>query len=44
MGLIYGVLLPIMVGFPSYLMAPATFLREPFRWLQAISEYRGTHN
>jgi len=43
MGLIYGVLLPLMVGFPTFLMAPVTFLRKPVRWLQAISEHRGTH-
>jgi 8-amino-7-oxononanoate synthase len=40
MGLIGGVLQPLHVGFPSILMSPATFLREPVRWLRAISEYR----
>lgn len=42
MGLIGGVLAPLFVGFPSILMAPNTFLREPLKWLQAISTYRAT--
>src|SRR5262249_21939909 len=33
LGLIYGALLPVYVGFPSYLMAPAAFLQRPARWL-----------
>jgi acyl transferase domain-containing protein/acyl-CoA synthetase (AMP-forming)/AMP-acid ligase II len=43
LGLIYGALLPVYVGFPSYLMAPAAFLQRPARWLEAISCLRGTH-
>src|SRR5262249_43132144 len=43
LGLIYGALLPVYVGFPSYLMAPAAFLQRPARWLEAISGFRGTH-
>jgi acyl transferase domain-containing protein/acyl-CoA synthetase (AMP-forming)/AMP-acid ligase II/acyl carrier protein len=43
LGLIYGVLLPLYVGFPSYLMAPAAFLQRPARWLEAISHLRATH-
>lgn len=42
MGLIGGLLLPIYSGFPVHLMAPATFLQRPIRWLEAISKYRGT--
>ncbi len=42
MGLIGGVLQPLFVGFPSVLMAPNAFLREPVLWLQAITEFRGT--
>jgi acyl transferase domain-containing protein/acyl-CoA synthetase (AMP-forming)/AMP-acid ligase II/acyl carrier protein len=42
MGLIGGVLQPMQVGRPSFLMAPATFLSQPVRWLQAISKYRAT--
>jgi acyl transferase domain-containing protein/acyl-CoA synthetase (AMP-forming)/AMP-acid ligase II/acyl carrier protein len=40
MGLIGGVLQPMQIGRPSYLMAPATFLASPVRWLQAISTCR----
>lgn len=42
MGLIGGVLQPMQVARPSYLMAPATFLSSPIRWLKAISRYRAT--
>lgn len=42
MGLIGNVLQPLYVGFPAILFSPATFLRDPVRWLWAISEYRGT--
>jgi 8-amino-7-oxononanoate synthase len=42
MGLIGGVLQPLYVGFPSVLLAPNLFVREPIRWLRAISEFRGT--
>ncbi|MEQ8667903.1 MAG: AMP-binding protein [Pirellulales bacterium] len=42
MGLIGGILSPLFAGFPAVLMAPNTFLREPLKWLQAITKYRGT--
>lgn len=42
MGLIGGILQPLYGGFPCYLMAPATFLQQPYRWLKAISDYGGT--
>ncbi len=42
MGLIGGILQPLFGGFSSYLMSPTDFLQRPFRWLQAISTYRGT--
>lgn len=42
MGLIGGVLQPIYVGKPSVLMAPASFLQRPVRWLQAVSDHRAT--
>ncbi len=42
MGLIGGVLQPLYGGFPVTLMSPLMFLQNPFRWLQAISRYRGT--
>lgn len=42
MGLIGNVLQPLYVGCRDYLMSPGSFLREPLRWLRAISKYRGT--
>ena len=42
MGLIGNVLQPISIGFPVVLMSPLDFLRRPIRWLEAISQYRGT--
>ena len=42
MGLIGGILQPLYGGFPCILMPPASFLQRPYRWLQAISQYRGT--
>ncbi len=42
MGLIGNVLTALYVGFPCVLMLPGAFLQNPLRWLQAITEYRGT--
>jgi len=42
MGLIGGILQPIYCGRPNILMAPLAFLQKPFRWLSAISKYRGS--
>ncbi|QAU34548.1 non-ribosomal peptide synthase/polyketide synthase [Janthinobacterium sp. 17J80-10] len=42
MGLIGNVLQPIYGGIPATLMAPASFLQRPLRWLEAISTYRAT--
>ncbi|MBW4428177.1 MAG: amino acid adenylation domain-containing protein [Nostoc desertorum CM1-VF14] len=42
MGLIGGVLQPLYGGFPCIMMPPAAFLQRPYRWLEAISRYRGT--
>ena len=44
MGLIYGMLLPFFCGYPCYFMTPQAFVQRPYRWLHAISKYRGTHN
>ncbi|HWF03454.1 MAG TPA: AMP-binding protein, partial [Candidatus Angelobacter sp.] len=43
MGLIYGILQPIYSCFPAILLSPASFIHKPFKWLNAISQYRGTH-
>ncbi len=42
MGLIGGILQPLYVGVPNVLMSPMTFLQKPFRWLSAITRFRGT--
>lgn len=42
MGLIGVILLAIYTGVPSVLMSPMSFLRNPFRWLKVISDYRAT--
>ncbi|MCB9761282.1 MAG: SDR family NAD(P)-dependent oxidoreductase [Alphaproteobacteria bacterium] len=41
MGLIGGVLQPLYRGERCVLISPLDFLQRPFRWLQAISKYRG---
>jgi len=42
MGLVGGLLLPIHVGMPTYLMSTMAFLSRPEIWLKAISEYRAS--
>jgi 8-amino-7-oxononanoate synthase len=42
MGLIGGVLTPVYCGFPSTIIAPAMFVRDPFLWLDAISRSGAT--
>ncbi|WP_180977583.1 AMP-binding protein [Janthinobacterium sp. ROICE36] len=42
LGLVTAVLWPVSLGASSTLMAPATFVRDPLLWLQAITRYRGS--
>ncbi len=42
MGLIGGIIQPLYVGGTNVIMSPLTFLQKPFRWLAAITKYRGT--
>lgn len=42
MGLVGSIVAPAALGFHSVLMAPAAFLRQPQRWLEAIAHYRAT--
>jgi acyl-CoA synthetase (AMP-forming)/AMP-acid ligase II len=42
MGLVGGILSPIYTGFPVLLMSPFSMIRNPLRWLRAISDFRGT--
>ncbi len=44
MGLIYGVLQPLFSGVPAVVMSPLSFLQRPYRWLKAMSDFRGTHS
>jgi acyl-CoA synthetase (AMP-forming)/AMP-acid ligase II len=43
MGMLFGVVMPLWAGIPSYLMAPEAFIRRPARWLEAIARFGGTH-
>lgn len=42
MGLIGGIIQPVYAHVPATLMAPATFLQRPARWLEAMSATRAT--
>jgi 8-amino-7-oxononanoate synthase len=42
MGLIGGILQPLYAGRPNVLMSPMAFLQKPYRWLSAITRFRGT--
>jgi acyl-CoA synthetase (AMP-forming)/AMP-acid ligase II/acyl carrier protein len=42
MGLMAGILQALYTGYSMFLMAPATFLQQPLRWLQAISSFHIT--
>ena len=42
MGLIGGIIQPLYCGRPNILMSPLSFLLKPYRWLAAISKYKGT--
>jgi acyl-CoA synthetase (AMP-forming)/AMP-acid ligase II len=42
MGLIGGILQPLYVGFPCYLMSPVSVFSSPFSWLQTVSRYRAS--
>ncbi|KAB8330973.1 fatty acyl-AMP ligase [Scytonema tolypothrichoides VB-61278] len=44
MGLIDGILEPLYTGYIGILMSPTSFLQQPIRWLQAISNYKATHS
>ncbi|PAY00812.1 non-ribosomal peptide synthetase [Pseudoalteromonas sp. HM-SA03] len=42
MGLIGGLLQPLFMGFPLVLTSPRYFMERPVRWLQLLSQYKGT--
>jgi acyl-CoA synthetase (AMP-forming)/AMP-acid ligase II len=43
-GLVEGLTEPLYNGHPCYVMSPLAFIKQPIRWLQAISRYGGTHS
>ncbi|CAD5954489.1 Putative fatty-acid--CoA ligase fadD21 [Planktothrix tepida] len=43
MGLIDGIIQPLYTGFMGVLMKPESFIQHPWRWLQAITNYKATH-
>ncbi len=43
-GLVQGLLVPLYVGSPAYIMSPLTFLKRPMNWLEAMSRLGGTHS
>jgi acyl-CoA synthetase (AMP-forming)/AMP-acid ligase II/acyl carrier protein len=42
MGLVGGLLCPLFSSVTSVLMSPQSFMRQPSRWLQAISHFQAT--
>jgi phthiocerol/phenolphthiocerol synthesis type-I polyketide synthase C len=44
MGLIGGLLEPAYGGFPVTFMSPLSFIKQPARWLRAITNCRATHS
>lgn len=43
LGLIYGLLMPLLTVTETFLMPNAAFIQRPSRWLEAISRYKITH-
>jgi acyl-CoA synthetase (AMP-forming)/AMP-acid ligase II/acyl carrier protein len=44
MGLVYGILSPVVLGFRCVLLRPADFVSDPLHWLRCISRYGATHS
>ena len=42
-GLVDGLLEPLYVQAPCYVMSPVSMIKRPWRWLQALSRLRATH-
>ncbi|NEO57900.1 MAG: fatty acyl-AMP ligase [Okeania sp. SIO3B5] len=43
-GLVEGMMEPLYNGTPCYIMSPFSFVKQPLRWLQAMSNYKATHS
>ncbi len=44
LGLVYGRLMALFVGFRCVYMSPVSFMQRPLRWMVALDKYRGTHS
>ncbi len=44
LGLLYGILAPVIGGFLSVQMSPIQVIQRPQVWLQAMSDYKATHS
>lgn len=43
LGLIYGLLTPVLCGIPAYVLPRVLFAQRPARWIEAINHFRITH-
>ncbi|MGE7828258.1 SDR family NAD(P)-dependent oxidoreductase [Paenibacillus sp. NPDC093718] len=43
LGLVQGIILPLILGGTSVFMPPVSFIEHPVRWLRAIDRYQGEH-
>ncbi|MDG4862415.1 fatty acyl-AMP ligase, partial [Streptomyces sp. T-3] len=43
MGLVGGILTPLVSGFPIHLLSPLSFLADPMSWLRMLHDTRATH-
>lgn len=43
LGLIFGLLLPLMYGSKSYIISPADFAKKPKSWIEHMSNFSVTH-
>lgn len=43
LGLIYGMITPVLRGVPAYILPRGLFAQRPARWIEAIDHFRITH-
>ena len=43
LGQVFAILQPVYIGITCTLMSPASFIKNPYIWLKAISDHRATH-
>ena len=44
LGLVYGRLMALFIGFRCVYMSPVSFMQRPLRWMATLDKYRGTHS